>query len=194
MSALQWQISSIADYQYALESQFRRDFVGHLMGRYRAPQAPSSAYITAAGFKSLKQELHHLWRELRPEVTRALTAAAAEGDRSENAEYIYRKKQLREIDRRASYLSKRVEKLTVVHDKPRDEAAVYFGAWVVLEAESGEPRRYRIVGPDEIDPGRGYISIDSPVARALMKKRVDDQVRVKLPDGEITYVISSIEY
>ena len=164
------------------------------MGRYRAPQPPSSAYITAVGFKSLKKELHHLWRELRPEVTRALTAAAAEGDRSENAEYIYRKKQLREIDRRASYLSKRVEKLTVVHDKPRDESAVYFGAWVELQAESDSPKRYRIVGPDEIDPSCGYISIDSPVARALLKKRVGDEVQVKLPDGDITYVIAGIEY
>jgi transcription elongation factor GreB len=164
------------------------------MGRYRAPQPPSSAYITAVGFKSLKKELHHLWRELRPEVTRALTAAAAEGDRSENAEYIYRKKQLREIDRRVSYLSKRVEKLTVVHDKPRDETVVYFGAWVDLEAENGDLKRYRIVGPDEIDPASGYISIDSPVARALMKKRVDDEIQVKLPDGDISYLIAGITY
>ena len=164
------------------------------MGRYRAPQAPSSAYITAVGFKSLKKELHHLWRELRPQVTQALSAAAAEGDRSENAEYTYRKKQLREIDRRVSYLSKRVETLTVVHDKPRDESAVFFGAWVELEADNGEARRYRIVGPDEIDPGRGYISIDSPVARALLKKRVDDEVQVRLPDGEISYLIAGIKY
>ncbi len=164
------------------------------MGRYRAPQTPSSAYITAAGFKSLKAELHHLWRELRPEVTRALTAAAAEGDRSENAEYIYRKKQLGEINRRASYLSKRVESLTVVYDKPRDQSAVYFGAWVELQSETGDLKRYRIVGPDEIDPGRGYISIDSPVARALMKKRVDDRVQVKLPDGTQSYLIIGIQY
>lgn len=164
------------------------------MGRYRAPPAASSAYITAAGFKLLKQELHHLWLELRPEVTRALTAAAAEGDRSENAEYIYRKKQLREIDRRVGYLSKRVEKLTVVHDKPRDESAIYFGAWVELEPADGQLQRYRIVGPDEIDPGCGYISIDSPVARALLKKRVGDEVQVRLPDGDISYLIAGIKY
>ena len=135
-----------------------------------------------------------MWLELRPEVTRALTAAAAEGDRSENAEYIYRKKQLREIDRRVSYLSKRVDKLTVVHDQPRDQSAIYFGAWVELEAQSGDSKRYRIVGPDEIDPGRGYISIDSPVARALLRKRVDDQVQVVLPDGDISYLITGIKY
>jgi transcription elongation factor GreB len=164
------------------------------MGRYRSPQPPSSAYITADGFKALKQELHHLWRVLRPEVTRALGEAAAEGDRSENAEYIYRKKQLREIDRRVSYLSKRVDLLKVVHDKPRDETAIYFGAWVDLQDDGGELKRYRIVGPDEIDPSRGYISIDSPVARAIIKKRVDDAVVIELPDGEICYQIMAIEY
>jgi len=164
------------------------------MGRYRPPSAPSSAYITASGYKALKQELHHLWRELRPEVTRALAAAAAEGDRSENAEYIYRKKQLREIDRRVGYLSKRVEVLTVVHDKPQDQTAVYFGAWVGLQADGGAACRYRIVGPDEIDPKRGFISIDSPVARALLKKRVGDEVAVNSPAGEVCYRLTEVSY
>ena len=151
-------------------------------------------YITPEGYQNLKQELDYLWRKLRPEVTRAVTAAAAEGDRSENAEYIYRKKQLREIDRRVRYLGKRLDVLKVVREKPRDQNAVFFGASVTLEDESGGIQHYRIVGSDESDPARGSISVDSPLARALLKKRIDDEVRVDLPRGQTCYVITDVRY
>ena len=163
------------------------------MGRYRPPQPRSSAYITAEGFARLTQELSTLWRT-RAEVTTALTAAAAEGDRSENAEYIYRKKQLREIDRRVHYLQKRLDELVVVERKPDDLNRVFFGAWVTLEDENGGEVRYRIVGPDEFDLSRGWISMDSPVARALLKRGIDDEVVVELPDGDKRYYIAAISY
>ncbi|MDJ0653803.1 MAG: transcription elongation factor GreB [Xanthomonadales bacterium] len=154
----------------------------------------SAPYITPEGYQNLKQELDYLWRELRPEVTRAVTAAAAEGDRSENAEYIYRKKQLREIDRRVRYLGKRLDVLKVVREKPRDQDAVFFGARVTLEDAVGDTRRYRIVGSDESNPAQGSISVDSPLARALLKKRVDDEVMVELPRGQTCYVIVDVQY
>ncbi|MDQ1362903.1 MAG: transcription elongation factor GreB [Pseudomonadota bacterium] len=154
----------------------------------------SSCYITPAGKKRLDDELEYLWHKRRPEVVRALSAAAAEGDRSENAEYIYRKKELREIDRRVRYLSKRVEELKVVTDKPSDPARIFFGAWVELESDDGKVMRYRIVGPDEFDPATGCISMDSPVARALMRKQVDDEVTVQTPGGEMMYTILRISY
>lgn len=154
----------------------------------------SSCYITPAGKQRLDEELAYLWRIRRPEVVRALSAAAAEGDRSENAEYIYRKKELREIDRRVRYLSKRVEELKVVHDKPSDPSRIYFGAWVELENDAGEVVRYRIVGPDEFDPALGFISMDSPVSRALLGKQVDDEVTVQTPGGEMIYIILRVSY
>ena len=164
------------------------------MGRYRAPSTPSSPYITAAGHQKLSEEWRHLWRVLRPEVTAALAAAAAEGDRSENAEYIYRKKQLGEIDRRVRYLSKRLDSVKVIRDRPNDQSAVYFGARVTVVDEQGKRSEYRIVGADEIDASKGYISIDSPVARSLLKKRVGDEVEVMLPAGPIGLEIERIEY
>ena len=131
----------------------------------------------------------------RPEVVKALAAAAAEGDRSENAEYTYRKKQLGEIDRRVRYLSKRLEVLRVVDTVPTDREAVFFGAVVELEdAANGEASRYRIVGPDETDARRGWISIDSPLARAMLKKRVDDEFEAALPGGSATFVIVGVDY
>lgn len=154
----------------------------------------SSCYITPEGKKRLDDELAYLWRKRRPEVVRALSAAAAEGDRSENAEYIYRKKELREIDRRVRYLSKRVDELKVVNDKPADRSRIYFGAWVDLENDAGETVRYRIVGPDEFDPATGFISMDSPVAIALMRKQIDDEVTVQTPGGEIIYTVMQIYY
>lgn len=163
------------------------------MGRYRPPQPRSSAYITAQGFARLTQELSSLW-QTRAEVTAALSAAAAEGDRSENAEYIYRKKQLREIDRRIHYLQKRLDELVVVDRKPDDLNRVFFGASVTLEDEKGSEVRYRIVGPDEFDLSRGWISMDSPVARALLKRGLDDEVVVELPDGDKRYYIVAISY
>ncbi len=165
------------------------------MGRWRPPPERSTALITRGGFERLKSELDDLWRVRRPEIVRALAAAAAEGDRSENAEYTYRKKQLGELDRRVRYLSKRVPALKVVEDPPADRDAVYFAARVELEdAASGEALRYRLVGPDEADPARGDISIDSPLARALLKKRVDDEVDVQLPAGPRRVAIVDVRY
>ncbi|WP_307734496.1 transcription elongation factor GreB [Xanthomonas albilineans] len=164
------------------------------MSRWRPPAEKSTALITPEGHARLKAELDDLWRLRRPEVVRAL-AAAAEGDRSENAEYTYRKKQLGEIDRRVRYLSKRLEALRVVADAPSDPQAVFFGARIALEdVDSGELRRYRIVGPDETDAARGWISIDSPLARALLKKRIDDEVEAQLPGGRHSFVVVAVEY
>ena len=163
------------------------------MGRYRPPVPPSSPYITQPGYQALQDELKALWKR-RSGVTKALTAAAAEGDRSENAEYIYRKKELREIDRRIRYLQKRLPDLTVVSDPPSDPTCVFFGARVTLEDEAGQHASYRIVGADEISPERGWISMDSPVARALMKKTVDDEVQVETPAGMVSYTVIEINY
>jgi len=163
------------------------------MGRYRPPQPKSSPYITQDGYNRLQEEMRALW-DRRAEVTRALAAAAAEGDRSENAEYIYRKKELREIDRRIRYLQKRLPELKVASASPANPDQVFFGAWVTLEKESGETVEYRIVGPDELAPELGYISMDSPIARALLKKQLDDEVSVETPGGKVTYYVSSIRY
>lgn len=163
------------------------------MARWRPPQKPGSKYITPEGHAALEAELASLWKR-RHEVVKALSAAAAEGDRSENAEYIYRKKELREIDRRVRYLQKRLPELQVVDSAPTDRKRVFFGAWVTLEDEAGEEHRYRIVGPDEFDPDRHYISVDAPVARALLGKALDDEVVVRLPEGEATYWIVAVEY
>ncbi len=162
--------------------------------RYRPPSAPSSAYITRTGFKRLRDELNELWKQRRPEVVAALSAAAAEGDRSENAEYQYRKKQLGEIDRRVRYLTGRLDRLKVVEAPPTDPTRIYFGAWVTLENDAGESVRYRLVGPDEIDAGLGWISIDAPLARALLGRRVDDEVDVQLPTGVAAFAILEITY
>ena len=164
------------------------------MGRYRPPQPQGSKYITPEGYQRLTQELDFLWKEKRPEVTKALTAAAAEGDRSENAEYIYRKKQLREIDSRVRFLRKRLENMKVVSEKPSDENKVFFGAWVTLEDEAGEEVQYRIVGPDEFDYQNNLISMDSPLARALMGKSLDSDVVVETPKGQKEYYIVDIRY
>jgi transcription elongation factor GreB len=152
-----------------------------------------SPYITARGFENLQIELDGLWQKRRKVVT-ALSAAAAEGDRSENAEYIYRKKQLREIDRRVRYLQKRLPELQVVASAPTQTDRVYFGAQVTLEDEDGKANRYRIVGTDEFDPKRNSISIDSPLARALLKATRDDEITVHTPSGEKRYYVIAIEY
>ncbi|MBU6417437.1 MAG: transcription elongation factor GreB, partial [Xanthomonadaceae bacterium] len=153
------------------------------------------AIITRAGFDALKAELDHLWRKLRPEVVKALAAAAAEGDRSENAEYTYRKKQLGEIDRRVRYLSKRIPSLKVAEGAPADRDAVFFGATIEIEnIESTETHIYRIVGPDETNAKKGWISVDSPLARAALKKRVDEEFEVELPDGKQRFVVLSVNY
>jgi transcription elongation factor GreB len=164
------------------------------MGRYRPPSPAPSKYITPAGLKRLRLELEQLWREERPRVTQAVAAAAAQGDRSENAEYTYGKRRLREIDRRVRFLRKRLEGMVVVEQPPADAARVFFGAWVELEAESGARSRYRIVGPDEFDMVPGYISMDSPLGRALLRKALDDEVSVETPGGSCIYAIVAIEY
>ena len=165
------------------------------MSRWRPPGEKSTALITREGHERLKAELDDLWRVRRPEVVVALTAAAAEGDRSENAEYHYRKKQLGEIDRRVRYLSKRLQVLRVVDTAPADPEAVFFGATVELEnIADGALSRYRIVGPDETNASRGYISIDSPLARALLKKRIDYEVEANLPGGIQSFAIVSVDY
>jgi transcription elongation factor GreB len=163
------------------------------MGRYRPPQPKASPYITAAGYKNLEQELKQLWAR-RAIVTAALAAAAAEGDRSENAEYIYRKKELREIDRRIRYLQKRLPDLKIISQMPDNPEQVFFGAWVTLEDELGEEHQYRIVGPDEFDPQNNAISIDSPMARALLRKNLDDEIEVRSPSGTHRYTIIEISY
>ena len=164
------------------------------MSRYRPPVPKSSPYITPQGFATLNLELKSLWVK-RGEVTRALSAAAAEGDRSENAEYIYRKKQLGEVDRRIRYLQKRIPDLKVVN-QVADRSRVYFGATVELETREGELRHYRIVGADEIDSNqdKGYISLDSPLAKALLKKTVDDEVIVTIGQNITPYTILAINY
>jgi transcription elongation factor GreB len=164
------------------------------MGRWRPPPPRSSPYITPEGEVALKEELKRLWQLRRREVVPALQAAAAEGDRSENAEYIYRKKQLWEIDRRVRYLSKRLDVVEVVRLKPPNKDKIHFGAMVTLENQAGEELKYRIVGADEIDPGKGYISVDSPVARALLGRSVDDSVQFELPDGKSSMVILEVAY
>lgn len=164
------------------------------MTRQRLPRPKSSAYITPEGAARLRAEFNYLWRVKRPQVTQAVSEAAALGDRSENAEYIYGKRQLREIDGRIRFLQKRLDAIVVVDRPPSDPSRVYFGAWVRLEEASGTTAEYRIVGADEFDAGRGWISIDSPLARALLKKAVDDDVTVSLPNGRAVYTITAIRY
>ncbi|MDX1635793.1 MAG: transcription elongation factor GreB [Marinobacter sp.] len=151
-------------------------------------------YITPEGERALKDELNYLWKQKRPEVTQAVREAAALGDRSENAEYIYGKKQLREIDRRVRFLTKRLDELTVVDRLPDDQSRVYFGAWVTVEDEAGKRSTYRLVGPDEFDLSRGLLSVDAPLARALLGKRQDDEVEVRTPEGRQEMVLVDIRY
>ena len=153
-----------------------------------------SKYITPEGARRLREELDQLWRDERPRVTQAVAAAAAQGDRSENAEYTYGKRRLREIDRRVRFLRRRLDGMVIVGQPPADPARVFFGAWVVLESEDGARTRYRIVGPDEFDRAPGYISMDSPLGRALLRKRLDEAVDVDTPTGSRAFVIVAIDY
>jgi len=153
-----------------------------------------SPLITRSGYQQLKKELDELWRVERPEVTKKVTWAASLGDRSENADYQYNKKRLREIDRRVRYLRKSLESLRVIDYSDEQAGHVYFGSWVSVENDAGERKRFRIVGFDEIFSRDDYISIDSPMARALLKKQVDDEVTVKTPTGNAHWIITSIEY
>lgn len=164
------------------------------MGRYRPPRPPGSKYITREGAAALHAELEILWRTQRPAVTKAVAEAAAQGDRSENAEYIYGKRQLAEIDRRIRYLRKRLDGMHVVDAPPSDLARVYFGAWFELCDAAGERREYRLVGPDEAGAQLAYISMDAPLGRAVLGKRVHDTVAVETPDGECRYELSAVRY
>jgi transcription elongation factor GreB len=150
--------------------------------------------ITRAGFEALQAELDHLWRVERPDTTQKVTWAASLGDRSENADYQYNKKRLREIDRRVRYLRKCIEDLKVVDYSPVQEGKVFFGAWVEIENDLEERKRFRIVGYDEIFNTKDYISIDSPMARALLKKEVGDEAVVRTEAGEFTWYITAISY
>jgi transcription elongation factor GreB len=164
------------------------------MTRYRKPHAPGSRYSTPEGAQRLRDELDQLWRVQRPQVTRAVQEAAAQGDRSENAEYVYGKRQLREIDRRVRFLRKRLEGMVVVSRPPDDRSRIFFGAWVTVEDERGEEQSFRIVGPDELDPARRYVSMDAPLARALLGKRIDAEVTIETPGGTKGYVVTAIRY
>lgn len=165
------------------------------MGRWRPPAPRSSRYITAAGYQRLNQELKYLWKVKRPAITQSVKEAAAQGDRSENAEYTEGKRQLREIDRRVRYLSKRLDDITVVDRPPENQQLVLFGAWVTLIDEQDQLRTLQIVGPDEIDSSGQFISVDAPLAKLLLKKQVGDEIEFTRPDGrEIYYEIEAIEY
>ena len=168
------------------------------MSRYRPPTTPGSKYITPEGAKRLQDELDLLWHDERPRVTQAVSEAAAQGDRSENAEYTYGKKRLHEIDRRVRFLRKRLEGMAIIDPAAdlsrRDLKRVYFGAWVHLERVGGELRWYRIVGPDEFDMAEGYISMDSPLGRCLLGRHLDDEVTVDLPGGAATLTVVAISY
>ncbi len=164
------------------------------MGRYRPPRQRGSRYITPEGEAALRAELHALWKVERPQVTDAVHEAAKNGDRSENGDYIYGKRRLREIDSRVRFLNKRLDELEVVDRAPADQDKVFFGAWVTLEDESGEEQRWRIVGPDEFDLQQGRLSMDSPLARALLGKRLDDEVQVNTPSGAQRVIITAIGY
>ena len=171
------------------------------MSRYRPPTQPGSKYITPEGARRLRDELDQLWLDERPRVTQAVAEAAAQGDRSENAEYTYGKKRLHEIDRRVRFLRKRLEGMTIVDPQAepsrRDPTRVYFGAWVRIEssdAARGAVRWYRLVGPDEFDMAEDYVSMDSPLGRSLLGKRLDDDVSVVLPGGAATFTVAAISY
>jgi transcription elongation factor GreB len=168
------------------------------VSRYRPPTPPGSKYITPQGAERLRGELHELWHNERPRVTAAVAEAAAQGDRSENAEYTYGKKRLHEIDRRVRFLRKRLEGMVIVdlesQNGRRDPKRIYFGAWVQLEAGGGEARWYRLVGPDEFDMASNYISMDSPLGSSLLGKHLDDEVTVPLPQGAETFTVTAISY
>lgn len=164
------------------------------MGRWRPPAKKSSPYITPQGMETLRAEVRQLWKIERPVVTDTVHQAALNGDRSENGDYIYGKQRLREIDRRVRYLSKRIEDVTVVEYSPKQEGKVFFGAWAELENGDGDQKTYRIVGADELDTKKGWISVDSPMAKSLIGKCVDDEVRVQTPEGIVCWWVIGIEY
>lgn len=164
------------------------------MSRWRPPTRRGSAYITPEGAEQLRAELHHLWKVERPVVTQTVHEAAKNGDRSENGDYIYGKRRLREIDSRVRYLTKRLDELQIVERRPDDPEKVFFGAYVTLEDEVGEERTYRIVGPDEFNLREDKLSVDSPLARAMLGKRLDDEVVLHSPEGQKRFYVVDVRY
>jgi transcription elongation factor GreB len=164
------------------------------MGRYRPPRRRGSKYITPEGEKLLREELHQLWKVERPVITNTVHEAAKNGDRSENGDYIYGKRRLREIDSRVRFLNKRLDELQVVDRAPDNQGKIFFGAWVTLEDESGSEHRWRIVGPDEFDLTAGKLSMDSPLARGLLGKSLDDEIEIESPSGNQKYYVVEINY
>jgi transcription elongation factor GreB len=165
------------------------------MGRYRPPGPKRSPYITAEGAIKMRAEIRDLWKVERPQVTQVVHEAAKNGDRSENGDYIYGKRRLREIDSRVRYLTQRLEDATIVEDKPRNTSKVFFGAWVTLDDEDiGAENTYRLVGSDEINPSLNWISIDSPIAQALVGKSIDDEINVTTPAGARRLIVTAIRY
>jgi transcription elongation factor GreB len=160
--------------------------------RTRPDESGRPSYITSEGYRRLEEEAHSLWTVDRPKMAKAVQVAAAEGDRSENAEYQYSKRKLAEIDGRLRFLGKRLEVLNVVHEPPPEDGRVYFGSWVTLATEDGEETTYRIVGPDEADPARGLVSVESPLAAALLRKEEGDEVEVRRPRGTTSYEIVAV--
>jgi len=164
------------------------------MGRYRPPAPQGSKYITREGAERLRSELEYLWGTKRPAVTKLVAEAAAQGDRSENADYIYGKKQLAEIDRRVRYLRKRFDGMQVVDQAPQDPNRIYFGAWFKLSNEVGDTVTYRLIGPDEIDSAKHNLSIDSPLGKAVLGKMANDEFMVTTPQGDQRFRVASISY
>lgn len=164
------------------------------MGRYRPPRERGSPYITPEGEKALRDEVFQLWKVERPQVTAVVHEAAKNGDRSENGDYIYGKKRLREIDSRVRFLTKRLEVLKVVEHAPKQQNKVYFGAWVTVEDENGDEQTYRIVGPDEFDISQGKLSMDSPLAKAMLGKQLDDEFLLNSPSGQRELAIVAVNY
>jgi transcription elongation factor GreB len=162
--------------------------------RTRPDESKKPSYITREGYRRLEEEAHRLWTVERPKLTKAVAEAAAEGDRSENAEYIYGKRKLFEIDRRLQFLGKRLEVLTIVDRKPDQAGRVYFGAFVTLEDENGQRTTYQIVGPDETDTQGGCVSCEAPMGRALLGREVGDEVNVPRPKGNAVFTVEAISF
>lgn len=164
------------------------------MGRYRPPRQRGSRYITPEGEKTLRAELHQLWKIERPQVTATVHEAAKNGDRSENGDYIYGKRRLREIDSRVRFLTLRLEELEVVERIPANQEKIFFGAWVTVEDEAGKQQSYRIVGPDEFDLSKGKLSMDSPLAKAMLGKSLHEDIVFKTPEGDRELYICEVKY
>lgn len=164
------------------------------MSRYRPPAPKGAPYITREGWQTLQAELQHLWHEERPKVTQVVHEAAKNGDRSENGDYIYGKRRLREIDSRIGYLSRRMDVLKIVDKAPDDPNKIYFGAFVTLEKDDGSTITYRIVGADEFDLTANKISLDAPLAKAMLGKTLDDEIKLGLADKVVIYYVVDIKY